>query len=53
MGTEIFDRGFWTQQYSNLSQGHHNSWDAAGKSMESRVLERVPEILPAEAPRIL
>ena len=48
-----FDRGFWTQQYTHLSQSHYDPWDAAGKSMESWVFERIPEILPTEATRIL
>ena len=48
-----FDRRFWTQQYTHLPQGHYDPWDAAGKSMESWFFERIPEILPAEATRIV
>ena len=46
-------RGFWTQQHTHLSQGHYDPWHAAGESMESWFVERIPEILPAEATRIV
>ena len=45
----MIHRSLWTEQYTYLSKSYHHPWYAAIKGVESRFVERVPEILCFEA----